>query len=98
VATTVARLEAILGADTRGFDRAMDSSQSRMKSMGKAAALGGLAIAGGIAVGLKKSADAAIEAETAQARLPGSVRTSTAPRFRRTSRRHRGWLRSTMKT
>jgi hypothetical protein len=62
-------LEAILGADPRGFDRAMDSSQSRMKSLGKAAALGGLAIAGGIAVGLKKSADAALESEKAQARL-----------------------------
>jgi hypothetical protein len=69
VATTVARLEAILGADTRGFDSAMNKSESRMKSVGKAAALGGLAIAGGIAVGLKKSADAAIESEKAQARL-----------------------------
>jgi hypothetical protein len=69
VATTVARLEAILGADTRGFDRGMDRSESRMKSVGKAAALGGLAIAAGIGVGLKKSADAAMEAEKAQARL-----------------------------
>jgi hypothetical protein len=69
MATTVARLEAILGADTSGFDSAMNKSEGRMKSMGKAAALGGLAIAGGIAVGLKKSADAAIESEKAQARL-----------------------------
>jgi hypothetical protein len=73
VATTVARLEAILGADTRGFDSAMGRSESRMKSMGKAAALGGLAIAGGLAVGLKKSVDAAMEAEQAETRLTAAM-------------------------
>jgi hypothetical protein len=69
MATTVARLEAILGADTDQFDRAMNKSEGRMSKMGKAAALGGLAIAGGLAVGLKKSVDAAVESEKAQARL-----------------------------
>jgi hypothetical protein len=73
VATTVARLEAILGADTRQFDQAMGKSEGRMSKMGKAAALGGLAIAGGLAVGLKKSVDAALESEKAQARLTSAM-------------------------
>jgi hypothetical protein len=73
VATTVARLEAILGADTRQFDQAMGKSEGRMSKMGKAAALGGLAIAGGLAVGLKKSVDAALEAEKAEVRLTSAM-------------------------
>lgn len=69
MATTVARLQAVLGADTDQFDRAMNKSEGRIGKMGKVAALGGLAIAGGLAVGMKKSVDAAMEAEKAEARL-----------------------------
>jgi hypothetical protein len=49
VATTVARLEAILSADTRQFDRAMDSSEGRMRSAAKTAGKAGLA---GAVIGL----------------------------------------------
>jgi hypothetical protein len=40
MATTVARLQAVLSADTRDFDRAMGRSQGKFKTFGKAAALG----------------------------------------------------------
>jgi hypothetical protein len=73
VATTVARLEAILGADTRGFDSAMNKSESRMGKVGKVAGIAGLAIAGGLAVGLKKSVDAALESEKAEVRLSSAM-------------------------
>jgi hypothetical protein len=49
VATTVARLEAILSADTRQFDRAMGQSESRMRSAAKTAGKAGLA---GAVIGL----------------------------------------------
>jgi hypothetical protein len=49
-----------------------------MKSMGKAAALGGLAIAGGLAYGLKKSVDAALEAEKAELRFSDAMNTVNA--------------------
>src|SRR6266566_1029725 len=69
MATTVARLEAILSANTRDFDHAMTRSEGRMKSIGKVAGVAGLAIAGGLAVGLEKSVKAAIEAQASEARL-----------------------------
>ncbi len=76
MATTVARLEAVLSAQTRDFDRAMDRSQSRMGKVGKAAGVAGLAIAGGLAIGLKKSVDEAMEAERVQKRLEQAFRTA----------------------
>src|SRR6266566_3602624 len=69
MATTVARLEAILSANTRDFDHAMNKSEGRMKSIGKVAGVAGLAIAGGLAIGLEKSVKAAIGAQASQARL-----------------------------
>jgi hypothetical protein len=61
MATTVARLEAVLSADTRDFDSAMkkserktDSFGSKLAGLGKTAALaGGAAGIGALAVGLK---------------------------------------------
>jgi hypothetical protein len=70
VATTIARLQAVLSAETRDFDRAMGKSEGRMKGMAKAAILsGGAAGVGLLAVGLKKSVDAAVEAEKSQVRM-----------------------------
>ncbi len=43
MATTVARLEAILSADTRDFDRAMGRSDSKMKGLAKTAGKAGVA-------------------------------------------------------
>jgi len=53
VATTVARLQAVLGADTGQFDRAMSKSETRMHRAGKAAGVLGIALAGALAIGVK---------------------------------------------
>src|SRR6266496_332525 len=76
MATTVARLEAILFARTDQFDSAMTKSEARMKKAGGAARLAGLAIAGGLAYGLEKSVKAALDAQPAQARLEKTFRTA----------------------
>jgi len=76
VAVTVARLQAVLGADTRGFDTAMDKSQTRMGKVGKAAGIAGAAIAGGIVVGMTKSVNAAKEAQVAQLSLEGALKSA----------------------
>jgi hypothetical protein len=49
VATTVAKLEAVLSANTRDFDRAMHQSDSKMKGVAKTAGKAGLA---GAVIGL----------------------------------------------
>lgn len=66
MATTVARLQAILGAETKDFDRKMDQSDGKMRAVGKTAGIAGKAIAvgigaglGAVAVGAKQSIDAA---------------------------------------
>jgi hypothetical protein len=69
MSTVVARLEAVLSANTRDFDRGMDKSETKMHKVGKAAGVAGLAIAGGLAVGLTKSVHAALNAEVSQNRL-----------------------------
>jgi len=48
--TTVAKLEAVLSAQTGDFDRAMDSSHRKMGTVGKAAGIMGAAIFAGLAV------------------------------------------------
>ena len=67
--TVVARLEAVLHAQTEQFDRAMTTSETKMHKVGKVAGVAGLAIAGGLAYGLDKSVKAAMEAQTSTARL-----------------------------
>lgn len=65
MATTVARLEAVLGANTRDFDRGMDRAESRthkvghaFATFGKTAAIaGGAAGVGALAYGLKVGID-----------------------------------------
>jgi hypothetical protein len=62
LSTTVARLQAILSADTGQFDRAMDKSESRMQRVSggiQKATLPAMAAIGALAVGAKSSIDAA---------------------------------------
>lgn len=59
--TTVAIMEAVLRADTKGFDAAMGRSETRMQKVGKAAGVAGLAIAAGLAIGAKVAVDAAVD-------------------------------------
>jgi hypothetical protein len=76
VSVTVARLQAVLGADTSGFDKAMGKSESRMKSVGKVAGLAGLAVVGGVAAGLKSTIGPAKEAEVAQIQLESALKSA----------------------
>lgn len=55
MATTVARLEAILTANTDAFDRKLKKSDSTMQKTGKVAGAMGLAMAAGIAFGTKRA-------------------------------------------
>ena len=63
MAATVARLQAVLSADTKDFDKAMDRSDGRFKGIGKAAAIGMAAVGGAAVYGFKKFADEALEAQ-----------------------------------
>src|SRR5438552_13434282 len=76
MATTIARLEAVLMADTSHFDRGMAKSETTMHKVGKVAGVAGLAIAGGLAVGLEKSVHAAVDAQASQARLAQAFHTA----------------------
>jgi TP901 family phage tail tape measure protein len=58
--TVVARLEAILSANTAQFEKSMAESETRMGKVGKAAGVAGLALAGGLAIGLEKSVKSAM--------------------------------------
>jgi hypothetical protein len=58
VAATVARLEAVLSADTARFDRAMDRSDKHFSKFGHAVKTGALAAGAAIGVGLALSAKA----------------------------------------
>jgi hypothetical protein len=66
--------------DSRGINRVLDHTESKTRRWGSGMAKGfaavGAAAAGGLAVGLKKSADAAIEAEKAQATMTAQLRAS----------------------
>ena len=59
MATTVARLEAVLSADTRNFDRGMDRSQGKMRGAAKVAGVAGAAIGGVLVAGSIKAIRAA---------------------------------------
>jgi phage-related protein len=63
VATTVAALQAVLTADTRHFDRAMGSSESKMKRVGRTAGIAGAAIAGGLGIAAKIGFDELMEGQ-----------------------------------
>jgi hypothetical protein len=74
MATVVSRLEAVLTANVHDFNRKMDQSEGRMAKVGKVAGVAGLAIAGGLAVGLEKSVHAALDAQVSQNRLEQAFR------------------------
>jgi hypothetical protein len=74
--TVVARLEAILSANTAEFESAMTRSESRMQKVGHVAGVAGLAIAGGLAIGLEKSVKAAANAQVETARLGVAFQTA----------------------
>jgi hypothetical protein len=80
----VARLEAVLSAKTRDFDRSMDKSHSKMQTVGKAAGVAGLAIAAGLGAAAKIGFDEMVEGQkvTAQTnavlKSTGSVANVTA--------------------
>jgi hypothetical protein len=74
--TVVARLEAILSANTAEFESAMTRSESRMQKVGHVAGVAGLAIAGDLAYGLDKSVKAAMAAQTETARLGVAFQTA----------------------
>jgi hypothetical protein len=76
VSVTVARLQAVLGADTRDFDKGMGKSESRMKSVGKSAGIAGAAVAGGITLALKSTIGPAKDAELAQLRMEQALRSA----------------------
>jgi hypothetical protein len=76
MAVTVSRLEAVLTARTEQFDKSMDRSEGRMGKVGKAAGVAGLAIAGGLAVGIEKSVHAAMAAQVSTARLEQAFKTA----------------------
>lgn len=69
MATTVARLEAKLSADTRDFDRGMDKSDSKISAVGKTMQVAALAIAGGAVFAGKKMIDLASDAGEVDSKL-----------------------------
>jgi hypothetical protein len=63
------KIEIEVVSKTKDFGKGMAESKKHLGNLGKAAGAAGLAIAGGLAVGLEKSVNAAMEAQTSQAKL-----------------------------
>jgi hypothetical protein len=76
MATTVARLEAVLAADTRNFDRAMDRSHGKMSKVGKAAGVAGLAIFAGLGVLAKRGFDEISESQKVMAQTEAGIKST----------------------
>lgn len=76
MATTVARLQAVLSADTRDFDRGLDRSEKRMGGVAKAAGFAGLAIAGGLGVAAKVGFDEMRQGELVTAQLEAVLKST----------------------
>lgn len=68
-----ALLVEILG-DARQFASELDRAAGRTRSFGKAATFAGVAIAGGLALGIEKSVKAALEGQTSQVALDTALR------------------------
>jgi hypothetical protein len=62
--------------DARSLNRTLDGTESRTKKWSGRIATAGLAAGAGLAVGLKKSAEAAIEAEKSQAKMITQLKAS----------------------
>jgi phage-related protein len=65
----------ILGS-AKQFGEELDRAAGKTRSLGKVAGVAGLAIAGGLAIGLEKSVKAAMEGQTATARLDSAFKQS----------------------
>jgi phage-related protein len=65
----------ILG-DARQFGAELDKAAGKTRQMGRVAGVAGLAIAGGLAIGLEKSVKAAADASTQTARLDAAFKAS----------------------
>jgi hypothetical protein len=76
MATTVARLEAVLSAQTRDFDRAMDRSQSKMRTAGRAAGIAGAAIFAGLGVMAKRGFDEISESQKVMAQTTAGIKST----------------------
>src|SRR5205809_30547 len=63
------KIEIEVVSKTKEFGKGINESKKHLSSFGKAAGVAGLAIAGGLAVGLEKSVNAAMDAQASQARL-----------------------------
>lgn len=63
------KLEVIIEAVTKGLEDNLKSAEGRFKRVSHTAGVAGLALAGGLAVGLEKSVHAAMDAQVSQSRL-----------------------------
>lgn len=68
------RLEVVITGDASQLDKALGKTQKSADRLRKGMLIAGGAIAGGLAIGLKKSVDAAMESEKAQARLGAAMK------------------------
>src|SRR4030095_3330232 len=63
MATTIARLEALLTADTKAFDRAMDKSHKNLGGVAKAAGVAGAALSGALFLGARAGFNELMQAQ-----------------------------------
>lgn len=63
-------------ADAKQFGAELDRAAGKTRQMGKVAGVAGLAIAGGLAVGLEKSVKAAMAAQTSTAKMETAFKTA----------------------
>jgi len=63
-------------SDTKALERGFKAAETRTQKFTRAAGVAGLALGGVLAVGMKKSVDAAVEAQKSQARLEAQLKAS----------------------
>jgi hypothetical protein len=68
------RLEVQIVGDSRDFERSLGKAESATHKFGKAAGLAGLAIAGTLVVALKKSVEAAMDAQVSQSKMENQLK------------------------
>ena len=79
----MAKLEVVIEAVTKGLETGLKKAEGRLQKTSHAAGVAGLALAGGLAVGLEKSVSAAMDAQASQAKLEAAFKASgvSATRF-----------------
>src|SRR5919204_292530 len=68
------KLEVQVLADAAAFSRGLKEAESRTQKFAKVAGVAGAAITGGLVVGLKKSVDAAMDAQRVQAQTEAQLK------------------------